>query len=398
MKMCLSSRLKDVGIVFGLVVIVAAVAHFIVTNPLGPSRLLYYVQTPFIQWNVQCSEDAPYWMAQVQRYAISEMAAPASQLAFISADGVLSHCEAGWKDSILGNEVLLPESRFRYASITKTVTAIAIVDLVNKGALSLDDKIVEVLELDNNLKDPRVADITIEHLLTHRGGWDRVRGQDVMFMMSRKPWCPLEPEKLADSKLMYSPGETEAYSNLGYCLLGLALERVTGVTFRDYVKNYFDIREGGVKFIDGPYLPDEVNYDFRHENFYSKNYYQFFDFMAISSSAGLSGNAKDLAEVVSSSLKRGPLTILDGDMHNDCDPEEVQQCYGFGVFRFQPNADVSPIFMHGGKLPGATSLIAISPKGDVLVWLGAGSRRPGGDGLANFYRRIHLLLSEKHYH
>ncbi|WP_138437249.1 serine hydrolase domain-containing protein [Marinobacter shengliensis] len=390
-----NSRIKDLMLLVCLVGIVAGVSHFVITNPLGPSRLLYYAQVPIIQWNTRCTDKAPEWMVKVQRFATSEMAAPASQLAFISMDGDISHCETGWKDRILGNQPLKSNARFRYASATKTVTAIAVLDLVNKGELSLDDKIVEVLGLEGELKDVRVADITIEHLLTHRGGWDRVRTQDVMFMMNHRPWCPLEPMKLNEVALMYAPGEMESYSNLGYCLLGLAIERVTGVPFREYIEGSFGKSGGSVQFVDGPYLADEVHYDFRHENFYMKNYHEAFDFQALSSSAGLSGNAIELAKYVKASLQRGPKIILEGGLDSKCNPEKIQKCYGYGVYRFQPKPDEPPVFMHGGKLPGSTSVIAINPEGDVLVWLGAGSPRPGSGALTEFYQLIHSMLT--HY-
>lgn len=377
-----------------IVGVVAGISHFVIANPLGPSRLLYYAQVPIIQWNTRCTESAPQWMRTVQRFATSTMAAPASQLAFISKDGTLSHCETGWKDGILGDEPLQYDVRFRYASTTKTVTAIAVIGLVNDGVLSLDDKIIEVLGLSGDFKDPRVADITIEHLLSHRSGWDRVRTQDAMFMMNHRPWCPSTPEKLADTSLLYAPGEMESYSNLGYCLLGVVIEKVTGKSFREYVKDSLGKNGSGVEFVDGPYRSDEVHYDFRHENFYMNNYHQAFDFQALSSSAGLSGSAIELARIVKASLERGPATILDGEMNGDCRPSDIQQCYGYGVYRFQPEALDAPIFMHGGKLPGVASVVAISSEGDVLVWLGAGSPRPGSGALTEFYQLIHGVLTQ----
>lgn len=389
------SRVKDLVIVVALVALVAGVSHFIITNPLGPSRLLYYVQAPIIQWTTECGDSAPEWMGKVQRYATRNMAAPASQLAFIDADGKYYHCETGWRDGIWGEKTLQKNTRFRFASTTKTVTAMAVLDLANQNALSLEDKIVDVLELGRDLKDPRVADITIEHLLSHRGGWDRERTQDVMFMMSSKPWCPSTPEKLSETDLLYQPGETEAYSNLGYCLLGLAIEKVSGKPFRDYISELYRFDASTLKFIDGPYLSDEPAYDFRHENFYSSNYYKAFDFQAISSSAGLSGNASDLAKLVKTSLSSGPITILDGDMSSACDPAKVQECYGYGVYRYQPEGEVMPLYIHGGKLPGASSAIIVTPDKSVIVWVGAGASRPGSNARQEFYDYIRENVSHQ---
>jgi D-alanyl-D-alanine carboxypeptidase len=388
-----ASRLKDLLVVIVLVTLVAGIAHFVITNPLGPSRLLYYPQAQVIQWNTRCSPEAPDWMVKTQRYATRNMAAPASQLAYVSPDGRLHHCETGWKDGILGDQPLQSDTRFRFASATKTVTAAAILDLVNEGELSLDQSIVRVLALEGELKDPRVADITVGHMLSHRGGWDREKTQDVMFMRNHKPWCPDNPKKLLDSGLMYDPGETELYSNLGYCLLGLAIEKVSGQPYREYVADRFDFQSSTLAFIDGPYQSDEVRYDFRFENFYTENYYQTFDFQALASSAGLSGSARDLAGLVSQALDMEPLTILDGDMNSDCNAAETQACYGYGVYRYQPDEEAMPLYIHGGKLPGSPSAIVIDPKGGVLVWLGAGGPRPGSNATQAFYGYLRETLA-----
>lgn len=383
---------KDLVLVVLLILLTAGIAHFVITNPLGPSRLLYYLQAPIIQWETRCSDQSPEWMAGAQRYATSNMTAPASQLVYITPDSELYHCETGWKDGILGDQPLKEDARFRYASTTKTVTAIAVLDLINSQKLTLDTPIAPLLGLDGPFKDPRVESITIEHLLSHQAGWDRVRAQDAMFMRNKKPWCPHSPEKLLETTLLYSPGARTSYSNLGYCLLGLAVEEVMGKPFRAFLREKFNFQNSTLAFLDGPYLPDEVEYDTRHEEFYTKGYHTVFDFSALSSSAGLSGNASDLAIIVKESLKRGPLTILDGGMSGTCDPTKIQSCYGYGVYRYESVSLSAPMFIHGGKFPGVTSVIIVTQDHAVLVWLGAGSIRPGSNALEEFYDYVGSFL------
>ena len=119
MLMLKASRLKDLLVVIILVTLVAGISHFVITNPLGPSRLLYYPQAQVIQWNTRCSPEAPDWMVKTQRYATRNMAAPASQLAYVSPDGRLHHCETGWKDGILGDQPLQSDTRFRFPAPPK---------------------------------------------------------------------------------------------------------------------------------------------------------------------------------------------------------------------------------------------------------------------------------------
>ena len=390
------SRLKDLLLVIVLVVLVAGAAHFAITNPLGPSRLLYHAQAQVIQWTTACTSDAPAWMAKAQRYATRNMAAHASQLAYVSPEGQLHHCETGWKDGFWGSEKLSADTRFRFASTTKTLTAAAVIDLVNENQLGLKDSIVDVLGLEGDPGDPRINDITIGHLLTHRAGWDRERTQDVMFKMNHKPWCPEEPEQLLNAGLMYNPGETELYSNLGYCLLGLAIEKVTGQPYRDYMADRYEFADSTLAFIDGPFQPDEVEYDFRFENFYSSRYHQAFDFPALSSAAGLSGSASDLARLVSNALKAKPLSILDGNRGEQCTPAQMQACYGYGLYRYLPEGAEMPLYLHGGKLPANPSVIAVDPHGGVLVWLGASGPRPDGNPTQAFYDYLQGALTN-HY-
>jgi len=386
------TRLKDAAVVLVLIALVAGISHFVITNPLGLSRIWYRVQAPFIQLNTRCDYEAPVWLESIQSYATRNMGAPASQLAWITPEGKLHHCETGWKDKIFGSKPLQPDSRLRFASVTKTPVAIIVLDLINQGKLALDDHLVNVIGLQDALKDPRVGNITIEHLLSHTAGWDRTRAQDPMFQMDVKPWCPSSPEKLSVMELMYTPGEMKSYSNLGYCLLGLVIEEVTGKPFRDYAGEYFNFASTTLAFLDGPYQADEPRYDFRHESFYMEDYYKDFNFDAISSSAGLSGSASDLARLVHKALDASPLTILDGDMESGCDATKIQECYGYGLYRYQPEG-AKPLYIHGGKLPGATSAIFVTPNKGVLVWLGAGVPPSGASSLREFYDFVRHSIS-----
>ena len=387
-----ASRFSDILLVIGLVLGVSAASHFVITNPLAPTRLLYYLQAPFVQATTKCSPGAPDWMQEFQKFTVWKMAAHASQLVYITPEGQRYHCETGGKKGVFSDDPVEQETRFRFASLTKTVTAGAIIELSNSGKLSLSTPIVDLLRLDGQLNDPRVADVTIEHLLSHRGGWDRERGQDVMFMRNHQPWCPGDPARLKESVLMYDPGKKEVYSNLGYCLLGLAIEKVTGKSFRTYLSDHYNFDLSTLAFVDGPFLSDEVTYDFRFENFYDKNYYKYFNFYALSSSAGLSGSATDLANLVSRFIKTEPLSILDGDMYHSCTAAKIQSCYGYGLFRYQPDESDMPLYLHGGKLPGNPAVISVDPEGGVLIWLGAGGPRPGTDTTKEFYDYIRETL------
>ena len=144
-----------------------------------------------------------------------------------------------------------PTSLFRIASISKPITAIAILQLIEQGKLKLDDKVYDILDFKTDIEqagadfDVRQREITIRHLLEHRGGWDRDKSLDAMFESVKfaKQLNVPPPAGASDTiramfkqKLDFAPGERYAYSNFGYNLLGRVIEKLTGVPYDAYVK------------------------------------------------------------------------------------------------------------------------------------------------------------------
>ena len=184
-----------------------------------------------------------------------------------------------------------------------------------------------------------------------------------------------------------------AYSNLGYCLLGLVIQELSGLSYRAYVEDNFRLSESTLGFVDGPFAEDEVVYDFRHEEFFTIDYVNFYHFEEISSSAGLSGNAVDLARIVNKSINdSGSLSVLQVPGPSTCDIDLLRGCYGFGLYHFQPDSTSLRISYHGGKFPGAASALIIDERGGVTVWLGAGAPPAASGGAEEFYlQSLHLL-------
>jgi CubicO group peptidase (beta-lactamase class C family) len=136
------------------------------------------------------------------------------------------------------------ETSYNWASITKTMTAIAILQLRDRGKLSLDDPVVryvpEVRQVHDSFGD--IEAITIRDLLTHSAGfrnptwpWDCDDKKDC-------DWQPFEPTHWAQVAAMlpythvaFKPGTQWSYSNLGYVFLGQIIERLSGDDFEVYV-------------------------------------------------------------------------------------------------------------------------------------------------------------------
>lgn len=142
------------------------------------------------------------------------------------------------------------DSLFRIASLSKPITAVAILQLIERGKLSLDDKVFDVLDYATDIDavtdfDVRMREITIRHLLEHRGGWDRDKSFDAMFQSVRfaeQVGVPAPADQSTVIKAMLSqqldfvPGERYAYSNFGYCLLGRVIEELSGQSYESFVQ------------------------------------------------------------------------------------------------------------------------------------------------------------------
>jgi len=129
-----------------------------------------------------------------------------------------------------------PDTKFRLGSITKQFTAMLTLQLVEQGKIKLDGKITDYLP--DYRKD--VGDrVTIHHLLTHTSGIPSYTGQPGFFEnVSRNPYKVADfVKKYASGDLEFEPGSKFSYNNSGYFLLGAIIERVTGKTYEQALKD-----------------------------------------------------------------------------------------------------------------------------------------------------------------
>lgn len=144
---------------------------------------------------------------------------------------------------------MTPGTLLRVASVSKLITAAGIMLLQERGVLTLDDCIFAsggaLSEFADVIKDKRLYDVTIRHLLMHEAGFT-ARGGDPMFstrtLMRVQGWdTPPDSETLARAvlarRLQFDPGTASEYSNFGYLLLSLVIERVTGRSYEDWIRD-----------------------------------------------------------------------------------------------------------------------------------------------------------------
>lgn len=168
----------------------------------------------------------------------------------VAREGKLLYARGFGYASVADSIPVEPYHRFRIASVSKLVTAIAVMKLQEEGQLSVDDKVFGPEGILNDTifakpKDKRVFNITVGHLLSHKGGWTQHYG-DQMFMpavVSETMGVPLPVDTKTiirfalDKNLHYTPGKGQSYSNLGYSILGLVIEKVSGMSYEEYCKS-----------------------------------------------------------------------------------------------------------------------------------------------------------------
>ena len=157
---------------------------------------------------------------------------------------IIAHHERGLAD-VDRKQKVDERTLFHYGSITKTLTAIAIMQLRDRGRLSLDDKITRYIPELRTMHDPygMMDSITLRMLLSHSAGfrngtWPYGDG---------KPWEPFEPTTwnqlvamMPYQELLFRPGSKYSYSNPGFVYLARVVEQLTGDPWEAYVqKNIF---------------------------------------------------------------------------------------------------------------------------------------------------------------
>jgi CubicO group peptidase (beta-lactamase class C family) len=135
-----------------------------------------------------------------------------------------------------------PETRFHIASVSKPFTAAAILQLQEQGRLSITD------HLSRFLPDfPNADKITLDHLLTHTSGIPNVNDLPDYDVFARTPHTLQElVAKFAALPLEFQPGADYHYSNSNYNLLALIIEKVTGQSYGDYIRQHILLPAGMV--------------------------------------------------------------------------------------------------------------------------------------------------------
>lgn len=187
----------------------------------------------------------------------------------LAKDGKLVYMRGFGEADLAETEPTQPYHLFRIASVSKPITSIAIMKMVESGQLALSDKVFGPTGIFANnsyfngvtVTDNRLYDITVNHLLEHSGGWNRdancITGFATPYSYNPGHCDPIgfplhvtsvlgEANPVSEQALIrflmekgldFDPGTSYAYSNIGYLTLGLIIEEISGMSYEAYVKS-----------------------------------------------------------------------------------------------------------------------------------------------------------------
>ncbi|HVM87372.1 MAG TPA: serine hydrolase domain-containing protein [Puia sp.] len=255
------------------------------------------------------------------------------------------------------NQAVTTQSLFRIASLSKQITSIAIMKLLDQGKIKMTDKVFgsgSILGTDFGTQPygTGISDITVDELLHHTaGGWPN-DGTDPMFSNPAMTASQLITWTLDNMPLDHTPGTNYEYSNFGYCVLGRVIEKITGQTYADAV-NTLVLQPCGITdmSIAGNTLADRITNEVEYYGQSGENPY-IYNIKRMDSHGGWLASATDLARILvhvdgfsnkADILSSNAITVM-------TTPSSVNAGYACGWSVNNVNN-----WWHQGSLPGTAS-------------------------------------------
>jgi len=186
--------------------------------------------------------------AEIGKY-LKQWEIKGASLSIMRNDSLVYSKGYGWADKEENLE-MTPGNILRMASVSKLITATGVMVLQERGLLSLGDKVFgpEGILCDSvyteAIKDKRIFDITVEDLLRHKGGFTCGLGdpmfstRDIIrqFKLDGPPDQQTLVRCILTRRLGFAPGTSQAYSNFGYLLLSMAIEKTCGCGYEEFIQ------------------------------------------------------------------------------------------------------------------------------------------------------------------
>ncbi|HMT37393.1 MAG TPA: serine hydrolase domain-containing protein [Thermomonas sp.] len=291
-------------------------------------------------------------------------------------DEVLLQRAWGLADRDAGTPVTL-DTRFRLGSMNKMFTAVAVLQLVEAGTLSLEGSVGQSLP---GYPNADIAKVTLRQLLTHAGGTGDIFGpafdQHRLSLKTHDDYIRLYGARGPT----HPPGQAHEYSNYGYVLLGAIIERASGLSYEDYVARHVFAPAG---MHDTGALPEDVDVPGRARAYTHK------DGAWVDAAATLPyrGTAAGGGYSTAADLLKFARALRAGTLLSPASLAEATRrqtpWYGYGFMVGQRHGVAG--FGHGGGAEGMNASLGIFPAQDTVVIGLANLDPPAAERLVDYY-------------
>ena len=258
------------------------------------------------------------------------------------------------------------ETLFRIGSISKSFVATAVMQLVERGILNLDEDINSYLtafQIPDTFPEP----ITLRHLLTHTAGWEKMSFPSIFSSPSGNFETMLE---VTLPKRVRPPGILPAYSNYGMSLAGYIVQKVSNITFERYLEDEIFLPLGmNFSTCDQPINSTLSNYQSKG---YDRNLVaRAFEYISLPPCGAVSSTSTDMAKFMIAHLNNG--TMGDSRILNNNTIQEMQSpnfvirpnfpAILYGFYEQATNNEYS--FGHGGDTQYFHSMMTLFPENQI---------------------------------
>ncbi|MEK4062501.1 MULTISPECIES: serine hydrolase domain-containing protein [Paenibacillus] len=324
---------------------------------------------------------------EFMKTAMDKYHVPGVTLAVVKDGAVLLEKGYGYADVEAKVPVDPLKTRFSIASVSKVFTATAAMQLAEQGKLDLaadvNQYLPDSLQVDNSYKTP----LTMKHLLTNTGGFANAEQR-------KGAWSNTVPEQRVPLEqtlqkllppLVRAPGDAVQYSNEGFTLAGYIVERASGLSYDDYIRQHIFAplhMDNSLTYL----TPERLNQQLAQGYSYDKGFVKMKQGEVLTYPAGsIWSTADDMGKFVLAHLQgggQGENAILQQDtakqMHSlQYSVHPLMPGYAYGFFQNYKNP---AILVHPGDTEAFSSLISVMPSKGLGFFIGCNSQYEGDDG------------------
>ena len=335
----------------------------------------------------------PFFTAQIETGRL-----PGAVLVLVKDGRIFFSKGYGYADLAEQIPVIPDQTVFRVGSLSKLFTATAVMQLVERGLLSLDADVQTYLpfpqlraQLQAQLHDGPLTPVTLAHLLTHTAGFD----ERTIGIATRDHAAALPLREYLAAHLpprVFPPGAVASYSNHGLALAGAIVEGVSGTPFAQYIDEHIltplEMRHSSFVLPSLSAAPVAVGYLISHPNYPIRSSRSFFQPVPVDSlqhigpAVTLSATATDIAQFMIAHLQDGrykDTRILQADTAQEMNRQHFTHHprlpgYAYGFYEhFENNLRA---ILHDGGVTGFGSQLILLPEQQLGIFLSVNTTYP----------------------